>query len=57
MNPELVAAIIDRARARWPAANDLEVTLEANPTSVEAGRFRAYAQGGVKPGFCGNSSA
>ena len=47
MNPELVAAIIDRARARWPAANDLEVTLEANPTSVEAGRFRAYAQGGV----------
>ncbi|NBB96615.1 MAG: coproporphyrinogen III oxidase [Alphaproteobacteria bacterium] len=47
MNPDLVAAIIDRARARWPAANDLEVTLEANPTSVEAGRFRAYAQGGV----------
>ncbi|MCC1480954.1 radical SAM family heme chaperone HemW [Roseibaca sp. Y0-43] len=47
MDPELVATIIDRARARWPAANDLEVTLEANPTSVEAGRFRAYAAGGV----------
>ena len=47
MNPDLVAAIIDRARSRWPAANDLEVTLEANPTSVEAGRFRAYASGGV----------
>jgi oxygen-independent coproporphyrinogen-3 oxidase len=47
MNPDLVAAIIERARTSWPAANDLEVTLEANPTSVEAGRFRAYAQGGV----------
>jgi putative oxygen-independent coproporphyrinogen III oxidase len=47
MNPDVVAAIIERARARWPAANDLEITLEANPTSVEAGRFRAYADGGV----------
>ena len=47
MEPDLVAAIIERAHTRWPAANDLEVTLEANPTSVEAGRFRAYAQGGV----------
>lgn len=47
MDPGLVAAIIDRARTRWPATNDLEVTLEANPTSVEAGRFRAYAQAGV----------
>ena len=47
MKPELVAAIIDRARAHWPAANDLEVTLEANPTSVEAGRFRAFASAGV----------
>jgi oxygen-independent coproporphyrinogen-3 oxidase len=28
-------------------ANDLEVTLEANPTSVEAGRFAGYAQAGV----------
>lgn len=47
MNPDMVAAIIDRARSRWPAANDLEITLEANPTSVEAGRFRAYADSGV----------
>jgi coproporphyrinogen III oxidase-like Fe-S oxidoreductase len=28
-------------------ANDLEVTLEANPTSVEAGRFRGYREAGV----------
>jgi len=47
MPPETVAAIIEAARAAWPVANDLEVTLEANPTSVEAGRFAAYAAGGV----------
>ncbi|WP_246175801.1 radical SAM family heme chaperone HemW [Roseovarius bejariae] len=47
MAPETVAAILERVRKLWPAANDLEVTLEANPGSVEAGRFQAYAQGGV----------
>jgi oxygen-independent coproporphyrinogen-3 oxidase len=47
MKPEVVAAIIERARATWPTANDLEVTLEANPTSVEAGRFCGYRQAGV----------
>ncbi|SFN41286.1 oxygen-independent coproporphyrinogen-3 oxidase [Roseovarius lutimaris] len=47
MNPDVVAAILDRVRRTWPAANDLEVTLEANPGSVEAGKFRAFSQGGV----------
>lgn len=47
MDPEVVAAILERVRMRWPIANDLEVTLEANPGSVEAGRFRGYAEGGV----------
>jgi oxygen-independent coproporphyrinogen-3 oxidase len=47
MAPEVVAAVIERIRARWPVANDLEITLEANPTSAEAGRFRAYAAAGV----------
>ena len=47
MEPELVAAILERVRETWVVANDLEVTLEANPTSVEAGRFRAYAEAGV----------
>ncbi|MDF1668072.1 MAG: radical SAM family heme chaperone HemW [Roseovarius sp.] len=47
MNPDIVASIIDRIRKSWPAANDLEITLEANPGSVEAGRFRAYAEAGV----------
>ena len=47
MAPDTVAAIIDGARAAWTPANDMEITLEANPTSVEAGRFRAYADAGV----------
>jgi oxygen-independent coproporphyrinogen-3 oxidase len=47
MDPALVAAILERIRAAWPAAEDQEITLEANPTSVEAGRFRAYAAAGV----------
>ncbi|WFE75155.1 radical SAM family heme chaperone HemW [Roseinatronobacter sp. S2] len=47
MDPETVAALLERIRARWTTANDFEVTLEANPSSVEAGRFRAYASAGV----------
>ena len=47
MDPDTVAAILERVRKIWPTANDLEVTLEANPGSVEAGRFREFAQGGV----------
>ena len=47
MAPETVADVIAAARRAWPVANELEVTLEANPTSVEAGRFAAYAQAGV----------
>lgn len=47
MNPDVVHAIMDVIRACWPTANDLETTLEANPSSVEAGRFRGYAQAGV----------
>ena len=47
MDPELVAAILTRVRATWPMSNDAEITLEANPSSVEAGRFRAYRDAGV----------
>ncbi|MEO1020025.1 MAG: radical SAM family heme chaperone HemW, partial [Pseudomonadota bacterium] len=47
MEPSLVAALVDRIRSSWPTANDLEVTLEANPSSVEAGRFADFAQAGV----------
>lgn len=47
MDPETVAAILSEVRRLWPVANDLEVTLEANPGSVEAGRFVEYRMGGV----------
>ena len=47
MAPETVEAILSRIRKHWPMANDAEVTLEANPGSVEAGRFRGYAAAGV----------
>ena len=46
MEPDLVDAILAAVRRTWPMANDLEVTLEANPGSVEAGRFRGYAEAG-----------
>ncbi|MGH1576102.1 radical SAM family heme chaperone HemW [Planktotalea sp.] len=47
MHPDSVTAIIERIRKHWPMSNDPEITLEANPGSVEAGRFRGYADGGV----------
>ncbi len=47
MEPELVQGILDRVRATWTMANDLEVTLEANPGSVEMARFSGYAAAGV----------
>jgi putative oxygen-independent coproporphyrinogen III oxidase len=47
MRPHTVQAVIDAAGEAWTIADDAEVTLEANPTSVEAGRFRAYRAAGV----------
>ena len=47
MPPETVAAAIEAIRAGWTLAEGAEITLEANPTSVEAGRFRGYAAAGV----------
>jgi len=47
MEPATVAAILDRIAARWPVADRLEVSLEANPTSVEADKFRAFHATGV----------
>lgn len=47
MAPDTVRRVLDAARAAWPMANDCEITLEANPTSVEADRFAGYAQAGV----------
>lgn len=47
MEPATVAALIAAARDHWPAADDLEITLEANPNSVEAERFADLAAAGV----------
>lgn len=47
MDPDLVDTLIARIRQTWRTSNSLEITLEANPTSVEAGRFRGYRQAGV----------
>jgi oxygen-independent coproporphyrinogen-3 oxidase len=42
-----VGAILDAVARHWPVASDVEVTLEANPTSVEATRFRAFRSAGI----------
>lgn len=47
MPPATVAAIIAAAQAIWQPAPDIEITLEANPSSVEAARFADLAAAGV----------
>lgn len=47
MDPDVVADVISAIYRLWPVANDLEITLEANPGSVEAGRFRGFRDAGV----------
>ena len=47
MQPATVGAILDAIGKHWTVAPDAEVTLEANPTSVEATRFRGYRAAGV----------
>ncbi len=47
MPPATVAAVIGRIGERWALDDDTEITLEANPTSTEAGRFRGYREAGV----------
>jgi putative oxygen-independent coproporphyrinogen III oxidase len=47
MQPATVAAILEAVAQHWRVASDVEITLEANPTSVEASRFRGYRAAGV----------
>jgi oxygen-independent coproporphyrinogen-3 oxidase len=47
MQPATVAAVLDAVARHWRIAPGAEVTLEANPTSVEATRFRGYRAAGV----------
>jgi putative oxygen-independent coproporphyrinogen III oxidase len=47
MQPATVGAILESVARHWTIASDVEVTLEANPTSVEAARFHGYRAAGV----------
>ena len=57
MAPETVAALIDDARRLFDPAPDLEITLEANPTSVEAGAARGVPAGGGEPALARRAGA
>ena len=47
MKPETVSLILETIARHWTLRADAEITLEANPTSVEAERFRGYRAAGV----------
>lgn len=47
MEAETVAQVIAMTRRHWPAADDVEITLEANPTTVEAALFEDFRRAGV----------
>ncbi len=47
MKPSVVESILERIQKNWRIANDIEITLEANPTSVEADKFVAFRAAGV----------
>jgi putative oxygen-independent coproporphyrinogen III oxidase len=47
MKPETVGAILDHVAKLWPVDRNAEITIEANPGSVEATRFRGYRASGV----------
>jgi putative oxygen-independent coproporphyrinogen III oxidase len=47
MEAETVAALVDAVQKHWQVSNDVEITLEANPTSVEAQKFKGFKQAGI----------
>ncbi len=47
MKPRVVAGIIDHIQKCWNIANDIEITLEANPTSIEAQKFEDFKVAGI----------
>ncbi len=47
MEPQTVGALLDKIAGLWPVEGTCEITLEANPTSVEAARFEGYRAAGV----------
>ncbi|TYR29860.1 coproporphyrinogen III oxidase [Mesorhizobium microcysteis] len=47
MKPDTVGAVLETIAANWTVPDGIEVTLEANPSSVEASRFRGYRAAGI----------
>jgi oxygen-independent coproporphyrinogen-3 oxidase len=47
MEPETVGVVLDAVADNWTVPDGIEITLEANPSSVEAARFRGYRDAGV----------
>jgi putative oxygen-independent coproporphyrinogen III oxidase len=47
MDPDTVGALLETVADLWTVPDGIEITLEANPSSVEAGRFRGYRAAGV----------
>ena len=47
MEPDTAATVIAAIRKHWPMANDCEITLEANPTSIEADKFSGFRGAGI----------
>ena len=47
MDPDTVADVVSCVQRAWRVSNDVEITLEANPTSIEADKFRAFKTAGV----------
>jgi putative oxygen-independent coproporphyrinogen III oxidase len=47
MDPASTQAVLERIAQRWPVADDVEITLEANPNSAEAARFAAFRAAGI----------
>ena len=47
MNPGVIGSILERVQKNWTLSNNVEITLEANPSSVETSKFHAYRSAGV----------
>ncbi|KAF0805812.1 coproporphyrinogen oxidase [Alcanivorax xiamenensis] len=47
MSADFYRRLLDGLRQRLPMANDVEITLEANPGTVEAGRFEGFREAGI----------
>ncbi len=47
MKPDTVEKILTHIRKLWTVADDVEITLEANPTSIEASKFKDFAKAGI----------